>query len=83
MCDSGSSARFLAVDEPITSNVDASGIEPMISERARHTERWEKEGIVDRQLWLDAGKTGCSGIDGARGVRRCWQPRLSFQRDPG
>ena len=32
-------------------------------EAAPHTERWEKEGIVDRQIWLEAGKHGLLGFD--------------------
>jgi alkylation response protein AidB-like acyl-CoA dehydrogenase len=32
-------------------------------EAAPHTERWEKDGIVDRQIWLEAGKHGLLGFD--------------------
>ena len=35
----------------------------MEKEVAPHNERWEKEGKVDRELWLRAGEMGLLCID--------------------
>ncbi len=37
---------------------------------APYHDEWEKAKIVDRGVWLEAGKQGFLGHGGARGVRR-------------